>query len=435
MRERHNPPVVYAVQGEKNSRKIRFLLFQNGIPFEIDTKCSILISYKKTDGHGGMYDVIENGDKAYEFNGSNSITITLAEQVLTCPGDVYLSVLFVDEEEILSTFTIIVKVDINPGADVAESEDYFSIQAAINAAIQSFDSPVFYVVVSGNDRTGYILVTPGRDIIAAQRSRKVIACSWLDKNVYIPLAKEYSDSDVSFSGVIKGTEYYVRINPIDNNVLNAFMRPVGVGFDNVYIGSDEPTSDSVQLWINPESSNDIPPYIPAPSTASVGQTIVVKTVDEDGKPTEWEAADFPSGIVGENQWRLIRSVTTEEDALASVEISTDSSGAPFALTEVYVRTIAPVTDLSGDTFVYINDVYAMGPSATQYGGIGYVYSNSTIDLIAQCTGIKLTNPSLMSWQSKYSSTPIGSTINKITLKGRGSSAVIPIGTVIEVFGR
>lgn len=31
--------------------------------------------------------------------------------------------------------------------------------------------------------------------------------------------------------------------------------------------------------------------IPVPSTAEVGQTIVVKAVDENGKPTEWEAVD------------------------------------------------------------------------------------------------------------------------------------------------
>lgn len=32
-------------------------------------------------------------------------------------------------------------------------------------------------------------------------------------------------------------------------------------------------------------------YIPVPSIAEVGQTIVVKEVDENGKPTEWEAVD------------------------------------------------------------------------------------------------------------------------------------------------
>ena len=32
----------------------------------------------------------------------------------------------------------------------------------------------------------------------------------------------------------------------------------------------------------------------APTTAEVGQTIVVKSVDESGKPTEWECVDLPS---------------------------------------------------------------------------------------------------------------------------------------------
>ena len=36
--------------------------------------------------------------------------------------------------------------------------------------------------------------------------------------------------------------------------------------------------------------------IPAPTTAEVGQTIVVKAVDENGKPTEWEAADMKEQV-------------------------------------------------------------------------------------------------------------------------------------------
>ncbi|MCI7325239.1 hypothetical protein MR657_07470 [bacterium] len=36
-------------------------------------------------------------------------------------------------------------------------------------------------------------------------------------------------------------------------------------------------------------------YITIPASAEVGQTIVVKAVDENGKPTEWEAVDLPSG--------------------------------------------------------------------------------------------------------------------------------------------
>jgi hypothetical protein len=35
--------------------------------------------------------------------------------------------------------------------------------------------------------------------------------------------------------------------------------------------------------------------VAVPETATVGQTIVVKAVDESGKPTEWETADLSSG--------------------------------------------------------------------------------------------------------------------------------------------
>ena len=36
-------------------------------------------------------------------------------------------------------------------------------------------------------------------------------------------------------------------------------------------------------------------YIQTPETATVGQTIVVKSVDTSGKPTKWQAVDMPSG--------------------------------------------------------------------------------------------------------------------------------------------
>lgn len=51
--------------------------------------------------------------------------------------------------------------------------------------------------------------------------------------------------------------------------------------------------------------------ITAPTTAAVGQIIKIKSVDDAGKPTEWEAADIPSGS-GET-WTLIKDITLEED--------------------------------------------------------------------------------------------------------------------------
>ena len=57
------------------------------------------------------------------------------------------------------------------------------------------------------------------------------------------------------------------------------------------------------------------------TSASVGQTIKVKAVDASGKPTEWEAADMPSGGSGGDKWELIADVTISEPVnLISVDV-------------------------------------------------------------------------------------------------------------------
>ena len=49
--------------------------------------------------------------------------------------------------------------------------------------------------------------------------------------------------------------------------------------------------------------------------ASVGQTIVVKAVDDNGKPTEWEAVNLPiSG--GSEEWDILANFTANEDVVS-----------------------------------------------------------------------------------------------------------------------
>lgn len=62
---------------------------------------------------------------------------------------------------------------------------------------------------------------------------------------------------------------------------------------NVYIGEQEPVDENIELWLDPTAETRQPIYPPA--TATIGQTIVVKAVDEKGVPTEWEAVDLASG--------------------------------------------------------------------------------------------------------------------------------------------
>ncbi len=56
---------------------------------------------------------------------------------------------------------------------------------------------------------------------------------------------------------------------------------------------------------------DLSGYIEAPEAAAVGQAIVVKEVDENGKPTQWEAADLAT--VG---YETIADFTTTEKVSA-----------------------------------------------------------------------------------------------------------------------
>lgn len=65
------------------------------------------------------------------------------------------------------------------------------------------------------------------------------------------------------------------------------------------------------------------------TAATIGQTIKVKAVDTDGKPTAWEAVDIakPWG------WELINEITIPEgsDEILEFVINTDSNGKPFKL--------------------------------------------------------------------------------------------------------
>ena len=68
------------------------------------------------------------------------------------------------------------------------------------------------------------------------------------------------------------------------------------------------------------------------ASASVGQTIKVKAVNEQGMPTAWEAADMPTG---EEDFELIFMDTVTEDANGFVR-TVDKDGNPFELKEAVV---------------------------------------------------------------------------------------------------
>lgn len=89
----------------------------------------------------------------------------------------------------------------------------------------------------------------------------------------------------------------------------------------IHIGPEAPTDENVEVWIDtdeevPESGGGID------VTAEAGQTIIVKAVDENGKPTEWESADYQPRTHWEEKDATViqdETVLTFSDNMAMVQ--------------------------------------------------------------------------------------------------------------------
>ena len=119
------PQVVYAVQGDTNTRNVVIDLYNAGSAWTVPDGASGVVKFQKSDGKGGIYDKLPNGFPAvvYEEN-SNQIEVSLAPQVLTLPGEVKAQVSLIYDNNIISTFSFVVLVQADPSANVEKSADY-----------------------------------------------------------------------------------------------------------------------------------------------------------------------------------------------------------------------------------------------------------------------------------------------------------------------
>ncbi len=128
--QRPNYLAVHAVQGDQLSRFVAAKLVDGGTAWSPPAGSLCTIRYIKPDGHGGMYDELENGDPAYSVSGS-TVTFAFAAQTLTTPGVVLVELTFYTEDaERLSAFQFRLEVEKNPITDAEmESSDYYNILA------------------------------------------------------------------------------------------------------------------------------------------------------------------------------------------------------------------------------------------------------------------------------------------------------------------
>lgn len=117
-------PVVHAVQGEEYTREVKVTLYSGGVSWTPPSGCEVAIRYGKPDGKGGIYDKLPDNTTAWSIL-NNTISITLAPQMLTVAGIVNAQVeIIVNEKEILSTFHFIVDVEEDASMGAVKSENY-----------------------------------------------------------------------------------------------------------------------------------------------------------------------------------------------------------------------------------------------------------------------------------------------------------------------
>lgn len=170
--------------------------------------------------------------------------------------------------------------------------------------------------------------------------------------------------------------------------------------------------------------------IPAPATAEVGQTIVVKAVDENGKPTEWEAADMPSGSVGGQVF--------DEVVMLSEAVNEWSIDVPEGITDVTLLIAIPPVE-ANMTYGHILTNGAQSGFVTMNWGVTseerisgvswLVFKNGTIGQILAGNGTNWANADQLKKLVKDVTS-----LTSIGIKAYGAQN-FPVGTTISVKGR
>lgn len=199
------------------------------------------------------------------------------------------------------------------------------------------------VTVNPLDEGGYTCDKTMDELKAAHNAGRELYCVW---GARLPMVGEYgtTSSDIwgyTFRGIVNGREYSVNIGT--DGISVAYTKLVPNTLPNPYPltinGQNYDGSYPLTLSISGGTGegDEGGSYIPVPAVAEVGQTIVVKAVDENGKPTEWESVNL------DKSWVIIKNIKIEED-VTSVLISSDSDGNPFSYDELMIYTHTTAAD-------------------------------------------------------------------------------------------
>lgn len=171
-----------------------------------------------------------------------------------------------------------------------------------NVDVVGGNEPCRYIVTIEPNEDGTYTADATADELNAQLGTKILMCDY--QGYLLPL-KLVSDGNYYFSGIVDTTSIHVVVRSDGS---------AGVQ-ERTLAQESEVTKHTLRYTpqdLTPEQQAQARENIgavEAPETAEVGQTIRVKSVDENGKPTAWEAADFPAGGSGSNVFHFTTTVT------------------------------------------------------------------------------------------------------------------------------
>ena len=127
-------PRVYAMQFDTDTRNVQVQMLSNGEPWEPPQGAVISLSYRKSDGTKGFYNLLEENVSAVHVSG-NLVTVTLAKQVLTVAGKVDAALIVHSGDLRIATFPFEIHVTADPSAGKTDSDDYFNPEASAKNAV------------------------------------------------------------------------------------------------------------------------------------------------------------------------------------------------------------------------------------------------------------------------------------------------------------
>lgn len=272
-------PIAYAKQNDSQTRFIAASLFANGQPFSVPDGVVAMFRAGKPDGTACFYDSNETGTPAITIEG-NLVTVELAEQVLTAPGNVQAEINFYTAGgEKLTSFSFAIQVEKSVLTDQEiVSSDYYNVlteqvKAAQDAAqiaqdsVSQVDQALQEVEQMINNASGTIQQAGQEQIAAVQQAgaqQTAAAAAEADR------AKGYAESinPAQFVKTVNGTGPDASGNvevqtgassadDIEETASRVFVSPQEKAKWNDIPGENLVINGGMQIWQRGESLTEV----------------------------------------------------------------------------------------------------------------------------------------------------------------------------------